>query len=113
MPFSEVQPLSQNDPLYCLPHHQLERLVSACRKGAQSIWLVQGDYRMGKTSFFNATASELRRANVVPCQVHFSPTSGKAFPDLLQWLAEQIADVARLHCTNLSFQYGTDFLRFL
>jgi len=113
MPFSEVKPLSQNDLLYCLPKQELERLVSACCKGAQSIWLVQGDFRMGKTSFFNATASELARVNVVPCQVQFSPTSGKVFPDLLKWLAEQVWESTRLPCTEISFQYGTDFLRFL
>jgi hypothetical protein len=113
MAFNPAQSLSVSDSLYIPPQGELERIVCACAQRAQSIWMIRGDYCMGKTSFLNAAAAEMCKKGVIPCVVDFCALTAYDYPDLLSGLAEELSAATGITQANVSLRYGTNFLRYL
>lgn len=104
---------SLESPLYIPPEQEVEQIVNACVQRAQSIWMIEGDYRMGKTSLLNSAAVEMRKKGVVPCMVDFCALTGQDFPDLLNGLAEELSASTGISQSSVPLRYGTNFLRYL
>lgn len=99
--------------LYIPPQKEVETIVNACVQRAQGIWMIEGDYRMGKTSLLNMAAVEMRKKGVVPCMIDFCALTGHDFPDLLNGLAEELSASTGIPPNGFPLRYGTNFLRYL
>jgi hypothetical protein len=111
--FNPADSSSLESQLYIPPRKEVEQIVNACVQRSQSIWMIEGDYRMGKTSLLNMAAVEMRKKGVVPCMVDFCALTGQDFPDLLNGLAEELSASTGLPQAGVPLRYGTNFLRYL
>ncbi|MBN1666010.1 MAG: hypothetical protein JW862_02945 [Anaerolineales bacterium] len=103
MPF-EHSPLPSDHPLFRRPDNELRKLTRACQQGNQNPWLIYGEYQMGKTTFLNALASDLRTTGTYVCEINLAAYRGIHSMELVyKNISDEVARVTTVPNNDFRF----------